>query len=106
MKFQEVGRILVYGKPVDMRNGFNGLEGLVVAELGEDPTSGDLFVFINRRGNLAKALFWDRTGYIIISKRLERGRFRLRVPGSKVELTPRNLELLLDGIPAGGQTQT
>lgn len=105
MKFQEVGRILVYGKPVDMRKGFNGLEGLVATELGEDPTSGDLFVFTNRRGNLAKALFWDRTGYIIIAKRLERGRFRLRVPGVKVELTPRNLELLLDGIPAGGQVQ-
>jgi transposase len=103
VKFQEVGRILVYGKPVDMRNGFNGLEGIVATQLGEDPTSGDLFVFTNRRGNLAKALFWDRTGYIIIAKRLERGRFRLRVPGTKVELTPQNLELLLDGIPAGGQ---
>ena len=103
MKFQEVGRILVYGKPVDMRNGFNGLEGIVATRLGEDPTSGDLFVFINRRGNLAKALFWDRTGYIIIAKRLERGRFRLRVPGTKIELSPQNLELLLDGIPAGGQ---
>lgn len=106
MRLQEVRRILVYGKPVDMRKGFNGLEGLVVSNLGEDPTSGDLFVFTNRRGNLAKALLWDRTGYVIISKRLERGRFKVRVPGDKVELTPQNLELLLDGIPAGGQLLT
>lgn len=106
MKLQQIGRILVYGKPVDLRNGFDGLEGIVATELGENPTSGDLFVFTNRRGNLAKALLWDRTGYIIISKRLERGRFRLRVPGDKVELSPQNLELLLDGIPAGGLNRT
>lgn len=103
MKLQQIGRILIYGKPIDMRNGFDGLEALVATQLGENPTSGDLFVFTNRRGNLAKALLWDRTGYIIISKRLERGRFRLRNPGDKVELSPQNLELLLDGIPAGGQ---
>ncbi len=106
MKLQQIGRILIYGKPIDMRNGFDGLEALVATQLGENPTSGDLFVFTNRRGNLAKALLWDRTGYIIISKRLERGRFRLRNPGDKVELSPQNLELLLDGIPAGGQERT
>ena len=75
---QRFGRILVYGRPVDMRNGFDGLEAVVRAGLGEDPLSGDLFVFINAKGNLVKALLWDRTGFIIISKRLERGRFRLR----------------------------
>ena len=47
MKLQQIGRILVYGKPVDMRNGFDGLEGIVATELGENPTSGDLFVFTN-----------------------------------------------------------
>ena len=103
MKLPTTGRILVYGKPVDMRKGFDGLEGLVATELGEDPTGGDLFVFTNRRGNLAKALLWDRTGYVILSKRLERGRFRLRASGNKVELCPQNLEFLLDGIPAGGR---
>mgnify|MGYP001333165146 CR=1 FL=1 len=53
---QEFRRILVYGRPVDMRNGYDGLEAVVRASLGEDPLSGDLFVFINARGNLVKAL--------------------------------------------------
>lgn len=100
---QRFDRILVYGRPVDMRNGFDGLEALVRAGVGEDPLSGDLFVFINARGNLVKALLWDRTGFIIISKRLERGRFRLRNQANKLVLTPQSLALLLDGIPAGGQ---
>ena len=103
MKLQQhqVGRILVYGKPIDMRNGFSGLAALVRSKLGENPLSGDLFVFLNRRGNLVKALLWDRTGFIIIAKRLEKGRFRLRNPGEKLEITRENLELLLDGLPAG-----
>lgn len=100
---QQMGRILVYGKPVDMRNGFDGLMALVRRGLCENPLSGDLFVFLNRRGNLVKALLWDRTGYIIISKRLERGRFRLRSCADKLMITPESLELLLDGIPAGGK---
>lgn len=100
---QEFRRILVYGRPVDMRNGFDGLEAVVRASLGEDPLSGDLFVFINARGNLVKALLWDRTGFIIISKRLEKGRFRLRSRANKLVLTSQSLDLLFDGIPAGGQ---
>lgn len=103
MPQQQEGRILVYGKPVDMRNGFDGLVALVRRGLAEDPLSGDLFVFLNRRGNLVKALFWDRTGFIIISKRLEKGRFRLRNQAGKLVLTPQSLELLMDGIPAAGR---
>ena len=68
------------------------------------PLSGDLFVFLNARGNLVKTLFWDRTGFIIIAKRLERCRFRLRNQAEKLVMTPQALELLLDGIPAGGQS--
>lgn len=99
---QHTGRILVYGKPVDMRKGFDGLTALVSGSLKENPTSGDLFLFIGRSGKLSKALLWDRTGYIVIAKRLERGRFRLRNQGEKLVLTPQALELLLDGIPTGG----
>ena len=100
---QRFRRILVYGRPVDMRNGFNGLQGIVRRSLGEDPLSGDLFVFISRSGKIVKALFWDRTGFMIISKQMERGRFSLRHRGEKLVLTQQSLELLLDGIPAGGQ---
>lgn len=101
---QRFGRILVCGRPVDLRNGLDGLEAMVRRALREDPLSGDLFIFINARGNLVKALLWDRTGFIIISKRLERGRFRLRNRANKLVLTPQALSLLLDGIPAGGQS--
>lgn len=99
---QPIGRILVYGKPVDMRNGFDGLAALVKQSLKEDPLSGDLFLFLGRSGKLAKALLWDRTGFIVIAKRLEKGSFRLRNQAEKLVLTPQALELLLDGIPAGG----
>lgn len=99
---QPTGRILVYGKPVDMRNGFDGLAALVKQGLKEDPLSGDLFLFLGRNGKLAKALLWDRTGFIVIAKRLEKGSFRLRNQAEKLVLTPQALELLLDGIPASG----
>jgi transposase len=96
------GRILVYGKPVDMRKGFDGLTALVRQGLKEDPLSGDLFLFLGRSGKLSKALLWDRTGFVVIAKRLEKGSFRLRNQAEKLLLTPQALELLLDGIPAGG----
>ena len=62
--------------PVDLRKGFDGLCNVTRSLLDEDPMSGHLFVFINRRGNRAKILFWDRTGWVIYYKRIERGTFR------------------------------
>jgi transposase len=85
-----------------MRKGFDGLAALVKQSLREDPLSGDLFLFMGRNGKLAKALLWDRTGFIVIAKRLEKGRFRLRNQAEKLVLTQQALELLLDGIPASG----
>jgi transposase len=85
-----------------MRKGFDGLTALVKQSLKEDPLSGDLYLFLGRSGKLVKALLWDRTGFIVIAKRLEKGRFRLRCQAEKLVLTPQALELLLDGIPAGG----
>ncbi len=57
------GRILIWRQPVDMRKSFNGLVGLVRDAMHEDPLSGSLFVFVNRRGNYLKLVYWDRTGY-------------------------------------------
>ena len=79
----ELGKIFAYGKPVDMRKSFNGLIALTKHTLVEDPLSGNLFVFINRRGNYVKILRWDRTGYTLFCKRLERGRFRLAILASR-----------------------
>jgi transposase len=95
-------RIFAYGQPVDMRKGFTGLESLILEHLGEDPLGGDVFVFINRRGRHLKCFLWDRTGYVIIAKRLEHGRFRLRGSREKLELDDKRLKLLFDGINVGG----
>ena len=85
-----------------MRKGFGGLESVIRRELGQDPLSGDIFVFISRTGHLMKCFLWDRTGYVIISKRLERGRFQLRGSVDRVELDEKRWKLLFDGICVGG----
>ena len=85
-----------------MRKSFDGLFELVGRCLQEDPLSGDLFVFINRRSNYLKGLLWDRTGFLLIAKRLESGQFKLRNKGTKVVVDGEHLRRLLDGIPVGG----
>ena len=84
-----------------MRKSFNGLVALVQGTLQEDPLSGSLFVFFNRRGNYMKLVAWDRTGYCLFAKRLEHGRFRLPSGDEKQELSERAFELILDGIGLG-----
>jgi transposase len=98
-----VRRILAYREPVDLRKSFLGLVGLVKERLAEDPLSGTLFVFINRRGTLLKSVYWDRTGFCLFAKRLERGRFRLPGDGPRQELDVQRLQLVLDGIELGGR---
>lgn len=58
-----------------MRKSFNGLSGLVRSELGRDPASGEVFVFLNRRRTLMKLLHWEAGGYVLYYKRLEEGTF-------------------------------
>ena len=107
MLFQrEVRRILAYRHPVDMRKQFNGLVSLVRNELQEDPLSGSLYVFINRRRNYVKLVYWDRTGYCLFAKRLERGRFSLPGDAETLELTEQAFRLLLDGILLGGKRRS
>ena len=101
MLSRNVKRILAYRHPVDMRKQFDGLIGITRNVLREDPLDGSLFLFVNRRGNYLKGVFWDRTGFFLIAKRLEQGRFHL--PGNEVtqELNAQTFELLLDGIILG-----
>lgn len=92
-------RVHVYGRPVDMRKSFDGLHALTRHELGLDPLSGRLFVFINRRATQMKVLYWDRTGFCLWAKRLEQGRFLSdwrRVATREMDWT--DLKLLLEGI--------
>lgn len=91
-------RILLFAEPADMRKGHDGLHGLVLAA-GEDPYSGALFVFMSQRRDRAKILTFERGGFVLWYKRLERGRFRHPKRGeSNVELDSTALAMLLDGI--------
>lgn len=94
----EVSRILAYRQPVDMRNSFDGLVALVKGVLSEDPLSGTLYLFSNRRRTLVKGVYWDRTGFCLFAKRLERGHFVLPGEGETSELSEQTFRLLLDGI--------
>ena len=92
-------RIWLYSQPTDMRKSFNGLSGLVRNQLEENPLSGALFVFINRRRTQVKALYFDGSGYCIWMKRLEQGRFQIPVNDhDAIELDKTTLMLILDGI--------
>jgi transposase len=71
-------RIWLCTQPTDMRKSFNGLSALVKSQLEEDPLSGQLFAFINKRKTQMKVLYFDRTGYCIWAKRLEQGQFNFQ----------------------------
>jgi len=97
-------RIYLFAEPTDMRKGFDGLSALVVAS-GLDVFSGHLFAFISRRGDRAKVLTWQRGGFVLWYKRLEKGRFRRPdiAPGvSRITLEADQLGLLLEGIDPRG----
>lgn len=95
-------RVYLASEPTDMRRGFNGLSAVVEGCFGFDITLGHLFVFLNRRGDQAKCLFWDRTGLCILHKRLERGTIRrvrdARTGEHHIEIDAAELSLMLEGI--------
>ena len=92
-------RIWLYTQPCDLRKSYDGLSALVKQKLGEDPLSGQLFAFLNRRQTQIKILYFDRSGYCIWSKRLEQGRFRPPPQqGDKLPLDWTRLKLILEGI--------
>jgi transposase len=100
------GRVFLCTLPTDMRKSFDSLAGLVQRELGQDPLSGDLFVFRSKRGDRVKLLYWDQDGLAIWYKRLEEGTFALPAADGKrgqvgthgLVLRPTELAMLLDGI--------
>lgn len=80
-----------------MRKGFDGLCGLIRNEWKEDPLSGDVFIFLSKRLNKIKLLHWQKDGFVIYSKRLEKGTFELPKNNS-IEITAHQLQFILDGI--------
>jgi len=92
-------RIWLYTQPADMRKSYNGLSVLVKQKLEEDPLSGQLFVFINRKRTQMKILYFDRSGYCIWGKRLEQGLFHCGTKSSiKKQLSWTDLKLIIEGI--------
>jgi len=88
-------RVFVCTTPTDMRKSFDGLCALAQAVLQQDPFSGHLFVFVSRRRDRVKILYWDRSGFCLLYKRLEAGTFRMPEGG---EIGARELLLVLEGI--------
>ena len=99
-------KVFVAVEPCDMRKSFNGLHSLASERLQEDPRSGSLFVFSNRRHTRLKILYWDGTGLWVMVKRLEKGTFSWPQnvePGiTKMKLTPEALAMLTDGVELRG----
>ena len=94
-------RIYMAVEPVDLRRGHDGLAAIVRTQWGLDDYAGHLFVFLGRRRDRCKVLFFDRGGFVLYYKRLERGRFhapQLSADGRRVEMDAAALAMLLDGI--------
>jgi transposase len=95
-------RVFVARDATDLRKSFDTLAAAVCEVIAEDPQSGHLFVFRNRAFDRVKVLWWDRSGYCLLAKRLEHGRFHFydQVSGKKrsYEVSAAELTLLLEGI--------
>lgn len=92
-------RILVTARPVDFRRGMDALSTLVKETLAVDPFAGDVFVFRAKRADRLKILVWDGSGLVLLSKRLERGRFTWPpVQDGAVTLSAAQLTLLFSGL--------
>jgi len=98
-------QVFVARAPVDMRKSFDGLENAVRNILRQDPLTGHLFVFLNKRRDRIKILMWDRHGWAILYKRLEVGTYTLPQPkegAQHIEVEAAELALMLEGIDLAG----
>ncbi|MEO6105467.1 MAG: IS66 family insertion sequence element accessory protein TnpB [Cyclobacteriaceae bacterium] len=98
--FHSAQRFYICTTPVDMRKGIDGLCGLVRHLLEDNPLSGYVFIFLNKSRDKIKLLVWDKDGYVLYQKRLERGRFE-ELPARneiKCKITYDHLVMLISGI--------
>jgi len=105
LSFPPAVRIFICTQLTDMRYGFDRLAMLAQTVLGQDPFSGHMFVFFNRRGDRCKILFWDRSGFCLWYKRLEQGIFRVPEHSSdttRLQVSIAELSLILEGIDLAG----
>ena len=92
------GKLWVYQGAVDLRKSYNSLSALVARDLKLNPESGDGFIFVNRRKTLAKLLWWDRTGWCLLLKRLSAGRYRVADNSQLFELENMRVRAFFDGL--------
>jgi len=103
-------RVFLYRLPTDMRKSFNGLIALTESALKQDPLSGSLFVFVNRRRDRIKILYWGQTGFCIWYQQLQQGTYQLPAEESlkeleTMEVSRSQLSLILDGIDLSSARQ-
>lgn len=96
-------QVFLYRRPTDMRKSFHGLVALTESELKQDPLSGSLFVFLNRRRDRIKILYWGQTGFCIWYQQLQKGTYQIPEHDSLKDqdvlpVTRSQLSLILDGI--------
>lgn len=91
-------RIFLCTAPVDMRKSFDSLAGLVENVFSEDIFGGDLFVFRNREETKMKILYWERDGYVLWYKRLEKGTFKLPAVAASCQVDATSFMMLLNGV--------
>jgi transposase len=92
-------RVLIASQPVDFRKGMDGLAALAKETLAEDPFSGTVLVFRAKRADRVKILFWDGSGLLLVSKRLEQGGFKWPpITDGMMRLSPAQLAALIEGL--------
>lgn len=92
------GRTWLYHAPVDLRKSYHSLCAVVEHELKRPAKNGDAYVFVNRRCTLAKVLWWDRTGWCLLLKRLSAGKFRISAREDLHELQTERMRMFFDGL--------
>ena len=99
LSFPPAVRIWLCSEATDLRRSFDRLAEMVRQHLKDDPLSGHVFVFRNKRSDRVKLLYWDEDGFVIVYKRLEAGTFRFpAAQGAGVEIRAADLQMLLDGV--------
>jgi len=101
LSLSKTNRYFLHHPPIDIRNGFDGLSGIVRNKFLQNPLSGDIFIFINHRRTHIKLLQWQGDGFAIFYKRLEKGTYEIPKPTedtTPLEITSQQLMLMLEGI--------
>ena len=110
MKLRADVEVFLALQPIDLRWSFDRLAGCVTERVGRNPKGGALFVFFGRRSDRVKILFYDRGGYCLFYKRLDRGTFRRPVvradDATSVSIDARELDLLLEGLDLSAEKKT